>query len=156
MEHVMNKHLRGIDQDMCDHDEPLKSEHFTQIYAATNSIMDEMCDVSGAECFGDLQTVHLNNRNINKNKLCEWLETVCAIVNDYCTPVLMKAESISQRVDQLKEEKISDQSKIIQLQDKLIEKTNESLDLECVKATKNIIYSLLRALIFIFLPPSFN
>ncbi len=113
MDPLMNKHLKDIDQDMCDHDLPLKSEHFTQIYATKRSIMEEMCDVSGAECYGDLQAKHLNKRNINKDKLCVWLETVCAIVNDYCTPVLMKAESISQRFDQLKEEKISDQSKII-------------------------------------------
>ena len=59
--------------------------------------------------------------------MSEWLETVCVILNAYASPVLDAANNMAEELGKLKDEKISDQQKIIVLQEELIKKKEEEL-----------------------------
>ncbi len=48
-------------------------------------------------------------------------------INTYCAPVLVSASELPDSINKLKDEKITDQKTIIDLQSKLIEKKNEEL-----------------------------
>ena len=69
----------------------------------------------------------MNKRSVKKEKPCEWLETVCCILDQFSITWLRKAIPLAEEIDKLKSEKISDQSIIIDLQNKAIEKSNKQL-----------------------------
>jgi hypothetical protein len=79
----------------------------------------------------------LNERTLPKEKLAEWLETVCFILDSFSVPLLKNAvtsiDRSTKRIDELQKEKIDDQKKIIQLKDEVIEK--KSVLLNDVKST---------------------
>ena len=70
----------------------------------------------------------LDTRKVTKNTLAEWLETVCRILDAFATPVLNSAVAMESELGTLKNERIADQKKIIELQEKIIEKKDLELD----------------------------
>ena len=54
---------------------------------------------------------HKGKRNVKK----EWLETVCFILDSHAVPLPHSAQEVTQRVNELREEKIDDQDTIIRL-----------------------------------------
>ena len=111
---------------MCESD-VFKSQYVDQILASRDSIFNEMCKASDVEDFTDLRAVKLNKRTVSKDKLCEWLESLCCILDSYCAPVLASASELPDSINKLKDEKISDQKTIIELQRKLIDKKDDEL-----------------------------
>ena len=95
---------------------------------ARDSIFNEMCSEMGISDFQNVREVYLNKRNITKDKLISWLETMCFILDTYSVPLLKNAVTVAERADDLKEEKILDQKSIIELQQKLIEKKDAELN----------------------------
>ena len=76
-----------------------------------------------------IQRCYLDKRNITKDKLIRWLETVCFILDSNAVPLLHAADQeATKRVNELREEKIADQDTIIKLQQKLLEKSDENFD----------------------------
>ena len=71
--------------------------------------------------------VHMSKRNVTNEKLCEWLETVCCILDRFSLPWLHNAVPLTEELPKLKDEKISDQKTIIDLQKQLIEKNEEQI-----------------------------
>ena len=75
-----------------------------------------------------LSTTCLNNPSITKEQLIEWLYSAVVLL-DRCSVPLMSVACIiqSEELEELKNDKINDQKKIIDLQDKLIAKKDDEL-----------------------------
>ena len=65
--------------------------------------------------------------HVTREQVCEWLEAVSCILDSFCVPLLLNAVSLSSVVEELKEEKISNQNTIIELQRVLIGKKEEKI-----------------------------
>ena len=103
-----------------------------QVEKAKNSVFDEITkEICGSSNHIYLANRYFGNRkSVTKEKLGMWLETVCHILNEYCIPWLQRADDDIQK---LNNEKLVDQTKIIDLQNQLIEKQEEQLS--AVKTT---------------------
>ena len=108
-----------LDSEMRNHG-IFKCNFVNQIIDSRDSIAKEMCAETGTSSFSDIRRSDLNKRNITKDKLCQWLETVSCLLDSFCVPVLKLASELSSEVSQLKNEKIEDSKKIIDLQEKLL------------------------------------
>ena len=62
----------------------------------------------------------LAKRSVTKEKLASCLETVCCILDQHAVPWLEKAASLPEDISVLKKEKITDQERIITLQNQFI------------------------------------
>ena len=99
-----------------------------QLKQARSSIFDEICRETFVPHYTDIRFDYLlAKRSITKEKLATWLETVCCILDQYAIPWLEKTAPFPEEIGKLKDEKISDQETIINLQNKVIEKQEESL-----------------------------
>ena len=72
-----------------------------------------------------------NKRTVPEEKLAQWLETVCQILDSYSVPLIRNAVGLidrcSKRIDQLQNVKIGDEEKIIQLQAEIVDMKNKEL-----------------------------
>ena len=99
-----------------------------QMKKARDSLFTDICEDIFVPQFSDIRSVSLlAKRSVTKEKLACWLETVCCIFDQYAIPWLEKAAPLAEELRVMKEEKISDQVTIINLQNKVIEKQDESL-----------------------------
>ena len=99
-----------------------------QLKQARSSIFDQICRETFVPHYTDIRFDYLlAKRSITKEKLATWLETVCCILDQYAIPWLEKTAPFPEELGKLKDEKISDQETIINLQNKVIEKQEESL-----------------------------
>ena len=95
-----------------------------QVARATNSVFNEMCHELDVKEYGEFVLKNLNKRSVSKEKLCDWLQTVCFILNGYAAAHLQMA---AERVDKQNISLIAKQRTVIDLQKKLIEKKDEEL-----------------------------
>ena len=103
-------------------------EYVRQVSAAAFDLFSEMKKASGARDHKGLYDGEtLNKNSITKAKLSEWLGTLVCLMDHYTIPLLESAVQQKDGLEALKEEKIVDQKKIIELQGKLIEKREEEL-----------------------------
>ena len=108
--------------------------HVGLLERGRDSVMENICSYVGSNDVAAIRYCNLlSKRNITKDKLCEWLETVCCILNSYAVPLLQNAVPLIPQIDQLKSEKIEDQKTVIDLQNQLIVKKDE--ELEAVKSS---------------------
>ena len=114
----MNRHLNNL-VDFPDYDEPFCSKIADQFARAKTGLMNEMCLELGIKDYSDIRACNLNKRTVSKEKLCEWLECICFMLDAFAAPHMQCAVN---RVEELTLEKNSDQEKIIDLQSQLIEK----------------------------------
>ncbi len=98
-----------------------------QVIRGRDSVFDEMCQEMNINDYRDIRAANMGKKAITKDKLAGWLETVCCILDSYAVPLLEKGESLLERIDLLQEEKIKDQTTIINLQSKVIEKREDEL-----------------------------
>ena len=89
----------------------------SQVITATDSVFREMSKELNIDNDCMIKQAHLNKRTVPKEKLAEWLETVCYILDSFSVPLLKNAVSSidlsAKRIDELQKEKIEDQNKII-------------------------------------------
>ena len=102
-----------------------KEMYLKQIVGARDAIFAEMCKELNTTNHHHIQRCFLDKRNITKEKLIRWLETVCLILDSNAVPLLYAAHEVTERVHELREEKIEDKDTIIKLQQKLLEKSDE-------------------------------
>ena len=104
----------------------------SQVITASECVFRDMHKELNLGDFTHIRQSHFNKRTVPKEKLAEWLETVCHILDSFSIPLLKNAmsnmDSIKKRVDDLQKEKINDQKEIIQLKDKIIEKKSDELN----------------------------
>ena len=111
--------MKSLDDEMMEQESEFKSCYVDQILASRDLLFGEMCDVVKAGVYTDLRWVRLNTKNTTKDQLCRWLETACCLLDSYAAPVLQEAQSC---IDQLTKERIADQQRVSDLQEKLIDK----------------------------------
>ena len=104
--------------------------YVSQTLSARDSIFKEMYEELNVHDGSSLKQNDFIKRTVPKEKLAQWLETVCQILDSYSVPLIRNAVGLidrcSKRIDQLQNEKIGDQEKIIQLQAEIMEmKSNE-------------------------------
>ena len=100
--------------------------------SASDSVFREMYKELNVDNIEIIKQCHLNKRSVPKEKLAEWLETVCYILDSFSVPLLKNAVSTidrnAERIDELQKEKIDDQKTIIQLKDEVLMKRSDELN----------------------------
>ena len=129
---LSNEYVDNLDDSMTLPDEKFTPVHAEQILESRNKIFATMCKATGMRDlhadYDDLTAEKfMSYKSITKKMMAEWLETMCVILNAYAVPLLNSATNTAEKLDSLKDEKIADQNKIIELQKKLIEKNEEEL-----------------------------
>ena len=134
MARIQNVHVNQL-RDVIDGE--FNMLNVSQVITATDSVFREMSKELNIDNDCIIKQAHLNKRTVPKEKLAEWLETVCYILDSFSVPLLKNAVSSidrsAKRIDELQKEKIDDQNKIIQLKDEVLER--KSVVLNEVKST---------------------
>ena len=113
----------------------------SQVLTASDSVIRDIHKELNLDNVDLIRQCNLNKRSVTKEKLAEWLETVCYILDSYSVPLLKNAVSAidrcAKRIDELQREKIDDQKEIIQLKDKVIAKKSDDLnEVKCTVQTE--------------------
>ena len=101
-----------------------------QIVKAKTSLCNEICREIHVERHDEIKCVFLNKRNVTKELLCSWLESVNCLLNGFCLPQLQEA---LKRCEEQQDKIIEAQETIIKLQAKVIDNRDE--ELACLKST---------------------
>ena len=109
----------GVGEDGC-----FVDHYVDEIKEASKLLFSDMCKMFGAKEPMDLLPNVLLKPSISKAQLSEWLFTTIYILDRCSIPLLSYA---ARDVKILKDEKIDDQKKVIELQDKLLGKKEEEL-----------------------------
>ena len=132
---MVNKYLENLDDEIALNYSTLKfrSMYAEQILGAQIMLLNDMRQAAGVQKSNVLRKETINKPQITKAMLCDWMETLVDILDNYCSPLLFSATKLQDEIDQLKDEKIADQNTVIKLQGQLLEKKSE--DLTSVQAT---------------------
>ena len=132
---MVNKYLENLDDEIAMNYSTLKfrSMYAEQILGAQIMLLNDMRQAAGVQKSNVLRKETINKPQITKAMLCDWMETLVDILDNYCSPLLFSATKLQDEIDQLKDEKIADQNTVIKLQGQLLEKKSE--DLTSVQAT---------------------
>ena len=101
--------------------EEFKVLDVSKVLSATNSVFNEMYQEMNVDKIMMFRQCHFNKREasggVSKEKLAEWLETVCYILDSFSVPLLKNAAKVidnqAGRIDALQRGKIDDQQTII-------------------------------------------
>ena len=115
-----------VDDAMAENGEFL-TEYVNQIHMATDSIFKEIRSKIGIQHNDDVRFNNLNQRSVPRETSSEWLEVVCRILDNYCGPLLQSAVETATDNQMFRKEKITDTTKIIELQEKLLSKQEEDM-----------------------------
>ena len=126
MTYQYGKYLGEIDECVGD-DGLFNGDYVKQVKSASNRLFDDMCAMSGVLSSYNLTTSCLNKSKITKPQLIEWLYSNVFLLDRCSIPLMTVACDQREELDELKNEKIIDQKKIIEMQDKLIEKKDVEL-----------------------------
>ena len=91
---------------------------------ASKTLFNDLCKMCGVSESRNILPNLLAKSSISKAQLSEWLFSTVYLLDRCSNPLLSYAD---RDVSELKDEKISEQKKIIQLQDQLIGKHEENL-----------------------------
>ena len=119
-----DKYLDTFDVSGVGEDRIFDEDYVNEVKEASELLFGDMCKMYGVKTPLDLSPNVLTKPSISKAQLSEWLFTTIYILDKCSTPLLSYA---ARDVKTLKDEKIDDQKKIIELQDKLINKKEEEL-----------------------------
>ena len=113
--------------------QPFDSDYVEQVVESSDKLFADMCGRLKLNPVSERQLVQearLNTRSVTKDILIEWLETACYLLDTCCIPLLQKASEIETVQDtvKLQREKIDDQKSIIELQQKLLDVTENGLN----------------------------
>ena len=123
-----NKYLGDIYDTEVGEDGRFTENYVNQLKTACNGLFSDMCKSSGVKETFNLYSPCLNKPTITKAHLIEWLTATTYLLEHCGLPLLDSAVEQKSELDDLKNEKIADQKKIIQLQEQLIEKKDKELN----------------------------
>ena len=108
---------------------------------ASNKLTVDMVKMAnGVHISSQLSPGPLNCREIKKKQLAEWLYSSFYLLDRCSLPLMGLAAKQNGQLEKLKDDKIAEQLKIIELQNKLIENMDEELDV-----VKNTVFSELKS-----------
>lgn len=135
-----NRFIKG-----CDYvpTESFSADYVDQVQESVDKLFKDICCEVKLNSVTQRQLVQknkLNMRSVTKDKLVEWLETACYLLDTCCMPLLEQAvEDVEgSEVGQLQKEKIEDQKCIISLQQKLLD-VNENGMIQMKKSVQDIV-----------------
>ena len=121
--------------------ETFKLSYVKNVKDCQDEVMGNIIKSIGVESYDQISHSTLSKRGlISKDTLCTWLDQICALLNECCIPLVECALPVYEEYEDLKTEKIKDQSKIIELQEELISKKEEEL-----KAVKESVESTVKS-----------
>ena len=104
--------------------------HVKDVIKSKDRLFDDICEHLNLNPDNESQLIQnkqLNIRTVTKNKLIEWLENACYLLDTCCVPLLQKAVPLVNKTEKLLTEKIDDQKSIIGLQQKLLDQKDVGL-----------------------------
>ena len=120
--------LVGVERSGIGKDGAFRGDYVNMVRTASSKLFSDMVrNASGVACSSQLSPKSLNSPNIKKEQLSEWLYTAFYLLDRCCQPLMGLAAKQNGQLEKLKDEKITDQAKIIQLQNQVIEKKDEEL-----------------------------
>ncbi len=122
------KYLADIEGTEIGEDGIFNGDYVRHVKSATSRLLSDMCNMSGERDSYKLFPATLNKPSIPKAQLVEWLYTAVFLLDRCSLPLMDLAVDQKVEIDELKDDKISDQKKIIQLQSQLIEKKDEEVN----------------------------
>jgi len=121
-----NKYLEDLGDTGIGTDNHFGEFNLRELQKACSSMTSDICRVFGCEDPEKLTPVMLVKNNVSKAQMAEWLFTAMDLLNNCCLPLMSSGRTT---IEQLQEEKISDQRTVIELQEKLICKKDGDLGL---------------------------
>ena len=129
-----SNYLLGVERSGIGKDGIFCGDYVNMVRTASSKLFSGMVrNANGVTCSSQLSPKSLNCPNIKKEQLSEWLYTAFYLLDRCSMPLMDLAAKQNGQLEKLKDEKITDQAKIIQLQNQVIEKKNE--ELKVVKET---------------------
>ena len=123
MSYSTNKFLRKIYDTEIGEDDRFTGDYVKQLKNTCSNLFSDVCKTSGVNLNVDSNC--LNKNGITKAQLAEWLTATIYLLDHCCLPLM---DIAVEELDVLKNEKIAEQKKIIQLQEQVIEKKEEELN----------------------------
>ena len=121
-------YLIGVERSGIGKDGVFCGDYVNLVRSASNKLTGDMVKMAnGVHISSQISPASLNCREIKKEQLAEWLYTAYYLLDRCSLPLMGLAAKQNGQLEKLKNEKISDQEKIIELQNKLIEKKDEEL-----------------------------
>ena len=102
-------------------------DYVRHIKSASDVLLNDMCKMCGVQDSYNIFPNVLNKSTTTKAQLAEWLYSAIFLLDRCSIPLMDIATDQKAELDGLKDNKISDQKKIIQLQSELIDLKNEEL-----------------------------
>ena len=102
-------------------------DYVRHIKSTSDVLLNDMCKMCGVQDSYNIFPNVLNKSTTTKAQLAEWLYSAIFLLDRCSIPLMDIATDQKAELDGLKDDKISDQKKIIQLQSELIDKKNEEL-----------------------------
>ena len=102
-------------------------DYVKQVKDATESVFSDMRSACRVSDSTNIRGCYLDKTSITKATLVKWLETTVFLLNSCSVPLLDFALEQQNELEELKSEKIADQRKIIDLQEKLIVEKDANL-----------------------------
>ena len=124
IQYKANKYLDVFDASGVGEDGCFDKSYVEDIQESTELWFNDMCRLFGAKKPKGLKPNVLMKPSISKAQMSEWLFTAIYVLDHCSNPLLSYAD---RDLKTLKDEKIDDQKKIIELQDRLIGKKEEEL-----------------------------
>ena len=117
-----------------------KPSHADSVKRCQGEVMGNIIHGICVDSYDQISHEIFNKRGlVSKDTLCTWLVQVCTILNEYSIPLLECAIPAYEECQELRAEKIKDQSTIIELQEEVIKKKEEGL-----KAVKESVESTVK------------
>ena len=122
-------YIGGIERSGIGTDGIFSKDYVNAVKSASNRLFEHMANSAGAgHNPAHLSAKSLNSPKIKKEQLSEWLYSAFYLLHRCSVPLMDQALNQTVQIEKLKSEKIEDQNKIIQLQNQLIEKRDEELN----------------------------
>ena len=136
-------YLVGVERSGIGKDGVFCGDYVNMVRTASNRMVGDMVKMaSGVHISSQLSAKSLNCPSIKKEQLSEWLYTAFYLLDRCCLPLMGLAAKQNGQLEKLKDEKIADQAKIIELQNQVIEKKDEQLgDVKDTVSTELKLYS---------------
>ncbi len=124
---LKNKYLENLN-DCVGNDDYFCGDYVQQVTTASRKLFDNMRQKSGVKSADDLRACNWNKSSITKAELIDWLETAVYLLDSVSLPLLSLTTEQKEELDILKNEKIGDQRKIIELQENLIKEKDVKIN----------------------------
>ena len=121
-------YLTGVERSGIGKDGIFSSDYVSLVRSATNRLSCDMVKMAKCGVASQISPAALNRKDVKKDQLAEWLYTAYYLLERCSLPLMGLAAKQNGKIEKLQNEKISDQEKIIELQNRVIENKEEEMN----------------------------